>query len=81
MLAYFAVFAPGFLGSYNLANIVEQSAVLGILAFGMTVVVIGGGGQRGDGRDRPSLAANLGLSAAVYAVALDAAAPTPWPSA
>ena len=43
VLAYFAVFAPGFLGSYNLANIVEQSAVLGILAFGMTVVVIGGG--------------------------------------
>lgn len=77
VLAYFAVFAPGFLGSYNLANIVEQSAVLGILAFGMTVVVIGGGANVVTGGIDLSLAANLGLSAAVYAVALDAG----WPDA
>ena len=62
----FAVAAPGFLSFANLANVVQQSAILGLLAFGLTVVMIGGGGNVITGGIDLSLAANLGLSAAVY---------------
>ena len=72
VMLYFAVAAPGFLAPSNLVNVVEQSATLGILAFGMTVVVIGGGSNVVTGGIDLSLAANLGLSAAVFAVALAA---------
>ncbi len=62
----FAVAAPRFLSFANLANVVQQSAILGLLAFGLTVVMIGGGGNVITGGIDLSLAANLGLSAAVY---------------
>ena len=45
MILAFAVAAPGFLSFGNLANVLQQSAILGLLAFGLTVVVIGGGGN------------------------------------
>ena len=61
------VAAPGFLSFANLANVVQQSAILGLLAFGLTVVMIGGGGNVITGGIDLSLAANLGLSAAIYA--------------
>lgn len=37
-----AISAPNFLSLGNLLNVLTQSAILGILAFGLTVVVIGG---------------------------------------
>ncbi len=63
----FAVAAPGFASATNLANVVEQSTVLALLAFGMTIVVIAGGPDVVRGGIDLSLAANLGLCDAVYA--------------
>jgi len=67
ILLYFAIMAPGFLNFYNVLNVVEQSAILGVLAFGMSVVVIGGGSDVQTGGIDLSLAANTGLCAAVFA--------------
>jgi ribose transport system permease protein len=69
---YFAVRAPGFANLGNLSNIVEQSAVLGLLAFGMSIVILGGGADVIRGGIDLSLGANLGLSVAAYAVASNA---------
>ena len=66
ILAVFAVSAPNFLSPTNIANVFAQSAILGILAFGLTCVVIGGGSNVVSGGLDLSLAANLGLCAAVY---------------
>ena len=66
ILAVFAVSAPNFLSLTNIANVFAQSAILGILAFGLTCVVIGGGSNVVSGGLDLSLAANLGLCAAVY---------------
>jgi ribose transport system permease protein len=63
----FALAAPGFLRFGNLADVVQQSAILGVLALGMTLVMIAGGGDVVRGGIDLSLAANLGLSAAVFA--------------
>lgn len=70
IMIYFALFAPGFISTYNLINVVEQSAILGVLAFGMTVVIIGGGSDITEGGIDLSIAANMGLCAAVYATLL-----------
>ena len=70
VIAYFALFAPGFLGAGNLENVAEQSTILAILAFGMAIVIIGGGSDVIQGGIDLSLAANLGLSAAVFATAV-----------
>ena len=43
IMIYFALTARGFTSSYNLVNVVEQSTILGFLAFAMTVVFIGTG--------------------------------------
>ena len=67
ILAVFAVTAPNFVSVGNIANVFGQSAILGILAFGLTVVIVGGGSNVVTGGLDLSLAANLGLSAAVYA--------------
>jgi ribose transport system permease protein len=75
LIVFFAVEAPFFLSLENLGLVLEQSAVLGVLAFGMTIVVIGGGTNIVTGGVDLSLAGNLGLSAAVYAIALQAGAP------
>lgn len=66
ILGVFAVTAPNFLSSTNITNVFAQSAILGILAFGLTCVVIGGGSNVVSGGLDLSLAANLGLCAAVY---------------
>lgn len=66
ILLVFAVSAPNFLSTANLSNVFAQSAVLGILALGLTCVVIGGGSNVVSGGLDLSLAANLGLCAAVY---------------
>lgn len=66
ILLVFALSAPGFLSVDNISNVFAQSAVLGILALGLTCVVIGGGSNVVSGGLDLSLAANLGLCAAVY---------------
>ncbi|MEQ5829434.1 ABC transporter permease [Sulfitobacter sp. NFXS29] len=70
IMIYFALTARGFTSPYNLTNVVEQSTVLGLLAFGMTVVFIGTGTDVQKGGIDLSIAANAGLCAAVYAVLL-----------
>jgi ribose transport system permease protein len=72
VFAYFAVAAPGFAATGNLANVVEQSTVLALLAFGMSIVVLGGGADVIRGGIDLSLGANLGLCAAAYTVASNA---------
>jgi ribose transport system permease protein len=67
ILVYLAVAAPGFTLPGNLINIVEQSAILGVMAFGMSVVIIGGGSNVTEGGIDLSIAANMGVCAAVYA--------------
>ncbi|AVB20197.1 MULTISPECIES: ABC transporter permease [Pseudomonas syringae group] len=66
ILLGFAVSAPNFLSVGNISNVFAQSAMLGILALGLTCVVIGGGSNVVSGGLDLSLAANLGLCAAVY---------------
>jgi len=70
IMVYFVVFAPGFTSTFNLINVVEQSAILGVLAYGMTAVIIGGGSDVTEGGIDLSIAANMGLCAAVYATLL-----------
>jgi ribose transport system permease protein len=70
VIAYFAFTAPGFLSVGNIANVLEQSAILGVLSFGMTIVMIAGGSNVITGGIDLSIANNLGLSAAVYAASL-----------
>jgi ribose transport system permease protein len=72
VFAGFAAFAPGFLTVANLANVIGQVAVIGVLALGMTVVIVGGGNDVVRGGIDLSLANALGLCAAVYAVVLQA---------
>lgn len=68
ILIYFALMARGFTSPYNLMTVVEQSAILGFLAFGMTIVFAGTGTDVQRGGIDLSIAANAGLCAAVYAV-------------
>ncbi|MFL9863638.1 ABC transporter permease [Paraburkholderia fungorum] len=67
ILLYFALLAPGFLMPGNLINVVEQSAILGVMAFGMSVVIIAGGSNVTEGGIDLSIAANMGVCAAVFA--------------
>jgi ribose transport system permease protein len=66
--AAFALTSPLFLTVANLANVLQQSVVIGLLGFGLTVVLIAGGPDPIRGGLDLSVAANLGLCAAVYAV-------------
>jgi ribose transport system permease protein len=70
VIGYFALAAPGFLSVGNITNVLEQSAILGVLSFGMTIVMIAGGSNVVTGGIDLSIANNLGLSAAVYAILL-----------
>lgn len=67
VLVFFSVTAPFFLTLGNIGNVLGQSAIAGVLAIGLTIVVIGGGSNVVSGGIDLSLAANMGLSAAVYA--------------
>lgn len=75
IMLYFAVTAPGFLSSFNIVNVIEQSAILGVLSIGMAVVIIGGGSDVQTGGIDLSIAANAGLCAAVYATLTNAGYP------
>ncbi|WP_158782981.1 ABC transporter permease [Pantoea sp. BAV 3049] len=67
VLAVFATLSPIFLTLGNLGNVLQQTAVTGTLAFGLTLVLIGGGSHSLTGGIDLSVAANMGLSAAVFA--------------
>jgi ribose transport system permease protein len=69
VVAAFALTSPLFLTVANLANVLQQSVVVGLLGFGLTVVLIAGGSDPIRGGLDLSVAANLGLCAAVFAVA------------
>ena len=69
VFAYLAIAAPGFANIGNFANVVEQSTVLALLAFGMSIVVLGGGADVIRGGIDLSLGANLGLCIAAFSVA------------
>lgn len=68
ILVFFSLTAPFFLSVGNIGNVLGQSAVLGVLAIGLTVVLISGGANVVTGGIDLSLAANAGFSAVVYAV-------------
>jgi ribose transport system permease protein len=70
IFAAFALRAPGFFSFVNLGNVLAQSAILGVLAFGLTGVAAGGGSNVVTGGIDLSLAANVGLGGAIYAVLL-----------
>lgn len=72
VLVFFSVTAPFFLTIGNVGNVLGQSAIAGVLAIGLTIVVIGGGPNVVTGGIDLSLAANMGLSAAVYATLVQA---------
>ncbi|MDC9836087.1 ABC transporter permease [Rhizobium binxianense] len=67
ILIIFSLTAPYFLSIGNIGNVLGQSAISGVLAIGLTVVLIAGGSNVVTGGIDLSLAANMGLSAAVYA--------------
>ncbi|WP_349434782.1 ABC transporter permease [Pararhizobium sp. A13] len=67
ILLYFSLTAPFFFTIGNIGNVLGQSAILGVLAIGLTVVIIAGGSNVVTGGIDLSVAANMGLSAAVYA--------------
>ena len=77
VLGYFSVAAHGFFSLSNVVNVVEQSAILGILAFGMTLVVIAGGMNVVSGGIDLSIAANMGVCAAVFATSINAGVSDP----
>lgn len=69
VVAGFALTSPLFLTVANLANVLQQSVVIGLLGFGLTIVLIAGGPDPIRGGLDLSVAANLGLCAAAFAVA------------
>ncbi|MFK7994818.1 MAG: ABC transporter permease [Granulosicoccus sp.] len=77
ILLYFTVYARGFTSAFNLQNVVEQSTILTILAYGMTVVFIGTGTDVQKGGVDLSVAAIAGLSGAVFVTVLNLGWPEP----
>ena len=80
ILVVFSLTAPYFLSIGNIGNVLGQSAISGVLAIGLTIVLIAGGSNVVTGGIDLSLAANMGLSAAVYATPACSSA-TAMPSA
>lgn len=66
--AYFAVLSPIFLTPENGLSILKQGAALAIAAFGLSVVIIGGGTHVIEGGIDLSIGAQIGLVTAVDAV-------------
>lgn len=67
ILVVFSLTAPFFLSFGNIGNVLGQSAIAGVLSIGLTIVLIAGGSNVVTGGIDLSLAANMGLSAAIYA--------------
>lgn len=77
VLFYFTFMAKEFLSITNIAIVIEQSAILGVLAFGMCLVFIGGGIDVQTGGIDLSVAANAGLCGAIMAYLANAGYSTP----
>ena len=77
VLAFFALTTRGFFSFWNVLNVVEQAAIPGILALAMAVVILTGGADVQKGGIDLSLAANMGLCAAILAVTLRLGWPEP----
>lgn len=75
VLAVFVFLSPIFLTAGNLGNVLQQTVVTGTLAFGLTLVLSGGGSHSLTGGIDLSVAANMGLSGAVFATQLSHGAP------
>lgn len=67
ILITFSLTSPFFLSFGNIGNVLGQSAIAGVLSIGLTIVLIAGGSNVVTGGIDLSLAANMGLSAAIYA--------------
>jgi ribose transport system permease protein len=72
---FFAASSPLFLFPGNLLSIVSQSAILAVLGFGLTLVVITGGDNALAGGIDLSLPATMGLAASIYATLSQAGQP------
>jgi ribose transport system permease protein len=72
VILLFTLLSPYFLTIGNIGNVLGQSAILLVLATGMTIVIVAGGSNVVTGGIDLSVAANLGLSAAVYATVIQA---------
>lgn len=70
IMAWFALTTRGFVSPANIFNVIEQTAIMGVLSFGMSIVLIGGGTDVQTGGIDLSIAANTGFCAAVYATLL-----------
>jgi ribose/xylose/arabinose/galactoside ABC-type transport system permease subunit len=68
MLVVFSLLSPVFLSYGNFINIANQSAIISVLAFGMTLVMLSGGIDL-------SVGSLVSLSAVICALLLDAGAP------
>lgn len=68
MLTVFSVLSPVFLSYGNFINIANQTAIISVLAFGMTLVMLSGGIDL-------SVGSVVSLSAVICALLLDAGAP------
>ncbi len=64
----FAIITPTFLRGDNILNIIVQSSILGIVAAGMTTILIAGGTHVIKGGIDLSLASNMAFSVAVIAL-------------
>lgn len=74
-VVFFSTQAPGFLTSSNLLNILVQGAVVAVGAFGLAVVVIGGGDDVVTGGIDLSIGATIGLSGTTAALVLRGGSP------
>lgn len=70
VILFFTIRAPIFLNPQNISNIFLQSAVLGIVSFGLTGIFIGGGDHVIRGGTDLSITCNMAVSGAIIAVML-----------
>ena len=73
--AVFSIKSKVFLKPQNIANILLQSSVLGVISFGLTGIFIGGGDDVIRGGTDLSIANNMAFSACVVAVLLSKGLP------
>lgn len=77
VIVYFSIESPVFLTVNNMVRILQQVAVLAVVAFGMTTVVMGGGTHIISGGIDLSIGNNLGLAAGIITVLMQGGYSTP----
>ena len=68
---FFSIKSPIFIQPSNIVNILLQTGALGIVGLGMTIILIGGGSDVIKGGIDLSLANNIALSTAIFAVSIN----------